>query len=209
IEFVYPASADVSKIKAQLTDWLQHSDKHSTKLYLWLLIFPPVLFLAKFGSLAVIASNILFSYNCFRVNAHYRAMYGAKTVQKCLDLERAKEEAERKAALTITNKRAEGVRRPPEERQRLQKEKEGGVMWNASNELDEKIRTISEEVSKELEEEARSAGIQNARVWRWRPDGDLHDLVIERLEKELKVVELGRTYRRGRLQYFVHNGKER
>ncbi|KND01776.1 uncharacterized protein SPPG_03568 [Spizellomyces punctatus DAOM BR117] len=163
IEFVYPASANAKLIKNQLGEFLANSDRHRSKLFLWALVLPVDLYLAKFH-LAI--ANILFSYNIFRLNASWRSMHGSRTLQKLLDSK--------------------------------------AVTWTASKELDEMIQRISGEVTQQIEREVGSQG----RVWRWRPDGDLHDDVVEKLERDLKMAELGRTYRRTRLQYYIHEGKE-
>ncbi|TPX60210.1 hypothetical protein PhCBS80983_g01932 [Powellomyces hirtus] len=78
------------------------------------------------------------------------------------------------------------------------------VTWTPSEELDAQVKSISEDVTKRLSGE----GAEGRRVWRWTRDGDLHDEVVEQLERDLKLAELGRTYRRARLQYFVHGPKE-
>lgn len=78
------------------------------------------------------------------------------------------------------------------------------VTWNASADLDELVQRFSQDVTKRMEAETNGQG----RVWRWNRDGDLHDDVLEALEKELKCVELARTYRRTRMQYLVHGPKE-
>jgi len=39
--------------------------------------------------------------------------------------------------------------------------------------------------------------------WVWNGE-DLHDDVIEKLEKQYKIPELSRTYRRSRWQYWLY-----
>ncbi|KAJ3015749.1 hypothetical protein HKX48_004404 [Thoreauomyces humboldtii] len=78
------------------------------------------------------------------------------------------------------------------------------VTWTASEALDEQVRALSADVTRRAEAEAGHGG----KVWRWTKDSDLHDEVVDRLEADLKLAELARTYRRARMQYFVHGTKE-
>ncbi|KAI9091238.1 mitochondrial K+-H+ exchange-related-domain-containing protein [Phlyctochytrium arcticum] len=160
IEFIYPASANSRVIKSQLGDFLSNSGRHRQKLFLWALILPSSLYIAK---VYVVLANLFFSYNVFRLNASWRSQYGAKTLQKLLDSKQ--------------------------------------VTWTSSQELDDQIKVLSDEVTSRMKKE-------DGPVWQWTPTGDLHDEVVEGLEAQLKAVELARTYRRARMQYLVHNGKE-
>ncbi|KAJ3178034.1 hypothetical protein HDU87_003812 [Geranomyces variabilis] len=162
VEFIYPASVSSRAIKRQLSDEvLANSDSHRQKLFLWALLLPSALYVAKFH---LVAANVLFSYNVFRLNAAWRSVYGAKVLQRAIDARQ--------------------------------------VTWTASTELDERIRAISDEVAAKAKAEAGG----DSHTWKWT-GGDLHDEVVERLETELKLAELSRTYRRARLQYFVHGPK--
>ncbi|KAJ3203911.1 hypothetical protein HK099_001331, partial [Clydaea vesicula] len=84
MEIIFPSSLDKDVIKKRLATMTEENDKHKRNLYLWLLILPTNLFLAKFGDTAVLFANLFFTYNCFRVNAHYRAMHGVKELEKAL-----------------------------------------------------------------------------------------------------------------------------
>ncbi|KAJ3189097.1 hypothetical protein HDU85_002722 [Gaertneriomyces sp. JEL0708] len=162
VEFLYPPSSNLKMIKAQIGEFLANGDRHRSRLFLWALILPSSLYIGKFH---VAVANLFFSYNVFRLNASWRAMYGAKTLQKLLDSRK--------------------------------------VTWKADDQLQTLIESSSQEVTARLEETANGG-----KIWRYSPGADLHDEVVERLEKELKSVELSRTYRRSRLQYLVHQGKE-
>ncbi|KAJ3158777.1 hypothetical protein HDU86_002458 [Geranomyces michiganensis] len=174
IEFIYPASMPNGSrgIKRQLSDSvLANSDSHRQKLFLWALLLPSALYVAKFY---LVAANVLFSYNVFRLNASWRAVYGAKCLQRAIDARQ--------------------------------------VTWTASRELDDRIKAISQQVqvaaSRSRDAAAAAAYSADAdAAWTWSEDGDLHDEVVERLEEELKLAELSRTYRRARMQYFVHGPK--
>ncbi|KAJ3153476.1 hypothetical protein HDU89_000502 [Geranomyces variabilis] len=168
VEFIYPASISSRTIKRQLSDEvLANSDSHRQKLFLWALLLPSALYVAKFH---LVAANVLFSYNVFRLNAAWRSVYGAKVLQRAIDARQ--------------------------------------VTWTASSELDERIRAISDQVAARAKAEAGGGGDGNdSQTWKWTEGGDLHDEVVERLETELKLAELSRTYRRARLQYFVHGPK--
>ncbi|KAI8846293.1 hypothetical protein BC829DRAFT_491436 [Chytridium lagenaria] len=81
-EFIYPSNLNVRLIKDQLAEYLGNSAKHRSKLFLWALILPADVYLAKF---AVIAANAFLCYNVFRVNAHWRANSNANSLQRLLD----------------------------------------------------------------------------------------------------------------------------
>ncbi|KAJ3041065.1 hypothetical protein HDV00_009965 [Rhizophlyctis rosea] len=163
---------ELREAKAQLSDWLGNSDKQRGKLFLWSLVFGVDFYIAKF---LMAAANIIFTYNVFRVNAHWRADVGAKVLQRLIN--------------------------------------EKKVIWTPSEELEKMIVTTSEKVTQRAQAEnaERSAkGVAaNAPVWRWNPRDDIHDEVIEELEQQLHSPEFARTYRRARMQYFIHRGKER
>ncbi|KAJ3290739.1 hypothetical protein HK104_006545 [Borealophlyctis nickersoniae] len=162
IEFIYPASMDQRSAKAQLIRWMGQGNKQLASLVAWGVGLAGVAFIAKAVGMAV--ANILFSYNIFRINAHWRGNNGYKRVGEILQYRRA--------------------------------------IWTPSEELDRIIQDASRKVTESMEEKGENP------VWRWEPNGDLHDEVLEVLEKDLRAVELTRTYRRARLQYYVHNGKD-
>ncbi|KAJ3055904.1 hypothetical protein HK097_008803 [Rhizophlyctis rosea] len=169
VEFVYPPSINIRHAKEQLTDWLAFAPNQKSKLFLWSISFPTILYLAKF---LFSPANALFSYTTFRVTAHWRANSGSKLLQSLVDHKR--------------------------------------IIWTPSEEFEKMIVDASEKVTREMEVEVeKRGGGGNGQVWRWRPDGDVHDEVVEALEKELRTMELGRTYRRARMQYFIYDGKER
>ncbi|TPX38279.1 hypothetical protein SmJEL517_g00282 [Synchytrium microbalum] len=150
IQFMYPTSSNLALVKKNLNLWLQNSDRHTTTLFLWTLIFPVDFYVSKFF---VVGANLLFIYNCFRVVSSFRAVMGARQLKKLVE--------------------------------------ENGVEFVASDEL-----------QKSIEESANESGVQVVK------DGDIDDAVVDGVEKRLKCVELGRTYRRTRFQYFVHGGKD-
>ncbi|KAJ3019519.1 UNVERIFIED_CONTAM: hypothetical protein HDU68_010632 [Siphonaria sp. JEL0065] len=76
----------------------------------------------------------------------------------------------------------------------------GRVTFTSSNEFQKRVGEVSRDVEVELEEQGA--------VWKWDGKGDLHDLVLERLEKEYGMYEWVRTYRRARMIHFVHGGSD-
>jgi hypothetical protein len=70
------------------------------------------------------------------------------------------------------------------------------VVWNKSDDLTKLIADLAAQTEKELAAE----GI----TWQYKERQDLHDDVILKLQKELKLAELIRTHRRSRLEYMVH-----
>ncbi|KAJ3218532.1 hypothetical protein HDU67_005091 [Dinochytrium kinnereticum] len=151
-EFIYPPSLNSRLIKEQLVDYLGDSTKHRGKLFLWTLILPLDIYLAK---VALVAANTFLCYNVFRVNAHWRANRNAQTLQRLIDTKK--------------------------------------ITWTPSQGFEDVVMKKVGEVHKEVG---------------WRFDGgDLHDGVLERLEVELKLPELLRTYRRVRAQFLFKEWK--
>ncbi|KAJ3061474.1 hypothetical protein HDU98_002635, partial [Podochytrium sp. JEL0797] len=66
----------------------------------------------------------------------------------------------------------------------------GRVTFTESDAFQKRIEEVVGEVEKE-------------EGWKWDGKGDLHDAVVGRLEKEMKMWEWGRSYRRGRMVQFV------
>ncbi|KAJ3326577.1 hypothetical protein HDU76_012807 [Blyttiomyces sp. JEL0837] len=170
VEFIYPAGTNVREVKQQLSEWLADSEKHRSQLFLWCLIFPADLYLAKYIALA---ANLFFFYNIFRINAHWRAMTSAGTLQRLINSKH--------------------------------------VTWTESRDFENLIVTKAGQVHEELlrEQLERMGGSDGSggtntgiRVWKWDPAvrGDLHDHVVIELEKDMNLVELTRTYRRGRME---------
>ena len=89
------------------------------------------------------------------------------------------------------------------------------VTWTPSTELERLIVDQAEQFSSQLAQNVKLSTNNNeqvvGKVWKWDPNrerGDLHDAVITRLQALMKLPELIRTYRRTRMQYFVHQGKD-
>ncbi|KAI8824318.1 uncharacterized protein EV422DRAFT_316340 [Fimicolochytrium jonesii] len=82
VEFIYPSSANARAVKAQVGEYLANRDRHRRRLFLWSLALPSSLYIAKFH---VTVANVFFTYNVFRINAAWRAMYGGQTLQKLVD----------------------------------------------------------------------------------------------------------------------------
>lgn len=149
--------------KAQLSNWVSDSQKHKTKLFLFLLLLPTNLYVAKFSDAIFIISNLFFTYNLFRVNAHYRSM-------------KARDALEHAFAAKFGN----------------------SIKWTESKELSNDIKEISNKVSDSL--------LKDGINWKFTDfNSDLHDDVILKLEERLKLPEIPRTYRRARLEAFIHN----
>ncbi|KAI8810627.1 mitochondrial K+-H+ exchange-related-domain-containing protein [Cladochytrium replicatum] len=167
VEFVYPPSLNSKQIQTQLAEWLAASNRHSSRFFVWSLLFPVDFYIAKFY---LLPANLFFTYNCFRVISHWRAAQGARTLASLFNV--------------------------------------GEVTWTPSEDLENRIRSISDFVTGELKKEGDSGATQRSSVWTWTPLGDVHDEVLIELEKELKAAELWRSYRRARMQYFVFNGRD-
>ncbi|KAJ1564032.1 hypothetical protein HK096_009917 [Nowakowskiella sp. JEL0078] len=178
VEFILAPGVEVERVQDQLKKWIDSSDRHQSKLFMWSLIFPACFQVAKFH---LAPANILFAYVCFRVNAHYRAMQGARTLQYLID--------------------------------------NNQISWNEDTEFRKSFLEIVKEVETE-EKEWMLNKMKNLKLtdsnqrhfeevaWKFIPGLDLHDEVLMKLEERLKIAELSRTYRRARLQYFVHDGRE-
>jgi hypothetical protein len=85
------------------------------------------------------------------------------------------------------------------------------ITWTESSELQSLLKETSEKVTKSLEEEAKLEGRNPGQVWKWDSNGnsgDLHDDVVLGLQTELRLPELIRTYRRARMQYYTHKGRD-
>jgi hypothetical protein len=72
------------------------------------------------------------------------------------------------------------------------------VTWTSSPKLQAKI----EEFANQVRDENQAEGLKTS--WAWKSGEDLHDDVVSKLEKEFKLPELLHTFRRTRLQYYVH-----
>ncbi|KAI9202281.1 uncharacterized protein BJ171DRAFT_182632 [Polychytrium aggregatum] len=156
IEFLYPPSLNEALLKSQISNWIQ-DDKHRRMLVIWSIFFPGSLYIAK---VHVALANLFFTYNVFRVNSHYRAHYGFRTLRKLID--------ERKVA------------------------------WIPSPELESAIKTITDELSQ--------TNVANGlKPLQFHPLKDMDDEVVTRLEQDLKAVELSRSYRRTRTEYYLYN----
>ncbi|TPX52558.1 hypothetical protein SeMB42_g01342 [Synchytrium endobioticum] len=150
-KFVYPPSSDVGAIKQHLNSHMQASDKHLVSLFLWSLVFPLDFYIAKFF---VVAANLLFVYNSFRVVSSFRAVMGARVLKRLVE--------------------------------------EGSVEFVPSRDVENDV----------LEIVNRSGGVVDTVA------GDLSDDVVEECERKWRCVELARTYRRARFQYWLHGGKD-
>ncbi|KAJ3102849.1 hypothetical protein HDU97_000232 [Phlyctochytrium planicorne] len=71
-----------------------------------------------------------------------------------------------------------------------------GITWTPSEEFEKLILDKAEDASGEL-----------GGRWRYLPERnkDLHDLAVEKMEKDMRLVELGRTYRRVRAQFYFRD----
>ncbi|KAJ3165994.1 hypothetical protein HK101_012040 [Irineochytrium annulatum] len=207
VEFIYPTSVNPIRVKQQLVDYLSSkffhfvllhgswfalsttnldSARHRFQLFLWAIILPANILLAKiFFTLA----NIFLAYNVFRVNAHMRSFLSGGVLGRLLDKGNS---SVSKSVVPLADAGAAGSEAAVSQNRR--------VTWTKSEKLEEMIRSHSADVTKELRARARPGEA----VWE-RKDardggGDLHDLVVERLGKDLRLFELGRTYSRIRTQ---------
>ncbi|KAH6567987.1 hypothetical protein BSLG_006304 [Batrachochytrium salamandrivorans] len=77
------------------------------------------------------------------------------------------------------------------------------VNWIPSPEFQSQIETLSTDVTHRIAKTENMA-VDSPTVWKWDPQGDLHDDVIAGLQKQLNVHEWSNTYRRSRMQYYMH-----
>ena len=124
----------------------------------------------------LLAAQAGFTYHLFRLNATVRAHLGAQKIQH------------------LANRRK--------------------ISWTSSSELQEMIKDFSSKTSQELrtitaDEVSHGTSSSNTNrkkqeVWEWQDGHDLHDDVVRELEVKLKLPELLQTFRRTRMQYYVH-----
>ncbi|KAJ3130299.1 hypothetical protein HK098_004346 [Nowakowskiella sp. JEL0407] len=192
IEFIYPPGLDLRAAKDQLANWINKSATHRNKLLLWSLIFPLDFQIAK---IHLPAANIFFVYNCFRVASHFRAMQGARLLREFFD------GSESSAGEVMGTNIVDSETASSEGRRNK-------IVWNESKEFGELLKRAIKSVEEEDAEYVRKSA-QYSASWKWESSGgDLHDDVLFKLEKDLKLAELSRTYRRARMQYFVQNGND-
>jgi hypothetical protein len=144
---------------------------------LWLLILPTNLLIAKFSDFATVAANVFFMYNCFRVSASYKAMKGSVMLDKAVTGV-AKSYSDAAGTVTVDPKDVE-------------------IEFIPDMELEEMLKNESRVVSADLKEK----GIE----WSVREDlrDDLHDDVLLQIEKNMRLHELSRTYRRARIEMWL------
>ncbi|KAI9334780.1 hypothetical protein BDR26DRAFT_866764 [Obelidium mucronatum] len=86
----------------------------------------------------------------------------------------------------------------------------GRVSFTESQQFQKRIKEVVASVENDLANNSlvEGGGVGGAPlVWKWDGKGDLHDLVLERLEKEYGMYEWVRTYRRTRMVHFIHDRK--
>nr|KAJ3420421.1 hypothetical protein HK105_005688 [Polyrhizophydium stewartii] len=79
----------------------------------------------------------------------------------------------------------------------------GQVKWTPSAEFEEQIRKAADAATAEMAE-MRGVPVTDPSVWKWRPGADIHDLALDKLQREISAPELLVNYRRARMQYFVY-----
>ncbi|KAI8616994.1 hypothetical protein BC830DRAFT_147436 [Chytriomyces sp. MP71] len=176
IEFIYPSSVSLRTLKSQINSYLVDRGSYKRSLFIWtLFVFPPLLLVSKF---LLPIMNIVFVYVAFRIAGSWRAMTCANRVQLLLD--------------------------------------NGRVKFTQSGDFQRAVREAADIVTQELRREVpgseESSGtasfsdqsIPAPAVWQWDGKGDLHDEVILNLERDLKMHEWLRTYRRARMMSLIH-----
>jgi hypothetical protein len=150
---------------------------------MWCLILPTNFLIAKFSDLATVAMNLFFMYNCFRVAGSFKAMKGSVRVEKAVSGV-AKTYSDAAGTVTTDPKDVE-------------------IVFTPDVELEGMIKAESRLVSEELKDKD---GIE----WSIREDlrEDLHDDVLLGIEKNLRLHELSRTYRRARMEMFLFEEKK-
>ncbi|KAI9335849.1 hypothetical protein DFJ73DRAFT_26774 [Zopfochytrium polystomum] len=198
IEFIYPAGVSTRLIKEQLHSWISARDKHRNLLFIYGISFPFVLYLAK---IFFVAANALLCYQLFRIVSHWRALTAINTLSRFLS------NPETYVTWTASPELADLiVRRSRQVTDALRRDADeaaaannggGGAAGAAAAVPPRRSRVWSIDGKEDHPGSAAAANINMADVH------DLHDSVVELLERDLRSAELARNYRRARMQYFV------